>query len=234
MFWHLFSPVDVHFKQLSETGSIILFSIDSVLKCWCFWHQDMCRDLWMWLFFICAQGLGLLINLVEYSARNRHYLVDMEVDLSYLMVTEVDVKTENDVKTEGEVESKTDEQNEDKTEGEKGPMTAKLSNALAALVQVIVVSAFGLRDGFIWPCRCLSLNLITIGQLFVCVVLSWTGTSSSASWGTDRWHHKWGAQTSGGPEWRVEGNIWRDPVGRLRNQRHKWQERRGGRGAWPQ
>lgn len=24
------------------------------------------------------QGLGLLINLVEYSSRNRHYLVDME------------------------------------------------------------------------------------------------------------------------------------------------------------
>lgn len=65
------------------------------------------------------------------------------------MVMEVDVKTENDVKTEGEEESKPDEQNEDKTEGKKGPMTAKSSNALAALVQVIVVSAFGLRDGFI-------------------------------------------------------------------------------------
>ncbi|KAL0170062.1 hypothetical protein M9458_034658, partial [Cirrhinus mrigala] len=75
-------------------------------------------------------GLGLLINLVEYSARNRHCLVEMEVDLSYLMETEVDVKKENDVKTEGEEESETD-----KTEAEKGPTTAKSSNALAALVQ---------------------------------------------------------------------------------------------------
>lgn len=76
----------------------------------------------------CAQGLGLLINLVEYSARNRHCLVEMELDLSYLMETGVHVKTENDVKTEGEEESK--------TEGEKGPSTLKSSNALAALVQV--------------------------------------------------------------------------------------------------
>lgn len=81
----------------------------------------------------CAQGLGLLINLVEYSARNRHCLVEMELDLSYLMETGVHVKTENDVKTEGEEESKTED---DKTEGEKGPMTLKSSNALAALVQV--------------------------------------------------------------------------------------------------
>lgn len=88
------------------------------------------------------------------------------------MVMEVDVKTENDVKREIEEESKTDEQNEDKTEGEKGPTTAKSSSALAALVQVIVVSAFGLLDAFIWPCKCSSLNLITIGQLFVCVALS--------------------------------------------------------------
>ncbi len=163
-----FFPVDVHFKQLSETGSIILFSIVLVLKCCCFWYQDMCRDLWMWRCFICAQGLGLLINLVEYSARNRHYLVDMEFDLSYLMVMEVDVKTENDVKREVEEESKTDEQNEDKTEGEKGPTTAKSSNALAALVQVIVVFVFGLRDAFIWPCKCLSLNLITWSTVCLC------------------------------------------------------------------
>lgn len=57
---------------------------------------------------------------------------------------EVHVKTENDVKTEGEEESKTDEQKENKTEGEKGPATVKSPNALAALVQVTVVSTFGL------------------------------------------------------------------------------------------
>lgn len=31
-------------------------------------------------FWFFLQGLGLLINLVEYSARNRHCLVEMEVD----------------------------------------------------------------------------------------------------------------------------------------------------------
>lgn len=69
------------------------------------------------------------------------------------------MKTENDVKTEGEEESKTVD---DKTEGKKGPTTLKSSNALAALVQVTVagVSTSDLRDGFIWPFRCLSLNLI--------------------------------------------------------------------------
>lgn len=83
----------------------------------------------------CAQGLGLLINLVEYSARNRHCLVEMEVDMSYLNDTTVSVKTENDVQMKGEEETNTEEQKEG--EGEKGTTTQKLMfNALVALVQV--------------------------------------------------------------------------------------------------
>lgn len=78
------------------------------------------------------QGLGLLINLVEYSARNRHGLVEMEVDISYLKDAEADVKTENDVKTEGE--EKTEERKEG--EGEKEISTKTTTNALVALVQV--------------------------------------------------------------------------------------------------
>lgn len=35
----------------------------------------------MFFFPFAHQGLGLLINLVEYSARNRHCLVDMEYHL---------------------------------------------------------------------------------------------------------------------------------------------------------
>lgn len=49
------------------------------------------------------------------------------------------METEVDVKTAGEEKSRTDEQKEDKREGEKRPMTAKSANALAALVQVTVV-----------------------------------------------------------------------------------------------
>lgn len=80
----------------------------------------------------CAQGLGLLINLVEYSSRNRHFLVEIEVDISYLKDAEAEVKTENDVKTEGEKE-KTKECEEG--EGEKETST-KTTNGLVALVKV--------------------------------------------------------------------------------------------------
>lgn len=75
------------------------------------------------------QGLGLLINLVEYSARNKECLVEMEVDMSYLMETEAVVKIENDVKTEEQKEDKMEEE-------EKRKMMLKSLNALAALVQV--------------------------------------------------------------------------------------------------
>ncbi|KAK9959836.1 hypothetical protein ABG768_009937 [Culter alburnus] len=114
--------------KTGEQDGLILTALDCVLKVPRYLPQEQRFD-------IRVLGLGLLINLVEYSARNRHYLVEMELDLSYMMETEVHVKTENDVKTEGEEESKTVD---DKTEGKKGPTTLKSSNALAALVQLFL------------------------------------------------------------------------------------------------
>ncbi|XP_039549107.1 wings apart-like protein homolog [Pimephales promelas] len=109
--------------KTGEQDGLLLTALDCVLKVPRYLPQEQRFD-------IRVLGLGLLINLVEYSARNRHCLVEMELDLSYLMETGVHVKTENDVKTEGEEESE--------TEGEKGPTTLKSSNALAALVQLFL------------------------------------------------------------------------------------------------
>uniref|UniRef100_A0A672P5I8 Wings apart-like protein homolog n=2 Tax=Sinocyclocheilus grahami TaxID=75366 RepID=A0A672P5I8_SINGR len=109
--------------KTGEQDGFIQTALDCVLKVPRYLPQEQRFD-------IRVLGLGLLINLAEYSARNRHCLVEMEMDFSYLM--------EVDVKTEGEEESKTDEQKEDDREGEKGLTTAKLSNALAALVQLFL------------------------------------------------------------------------------------------------
>ncbi|XP_077095750.1 wings apart-like protein homolog isoform X3 [Siphateles boraxobius] len=114
--------------KTGEQDGLLLTALDCVLKVPRYLPQEQRFD-------IRVLGLGLLINLVEYSARNRHCLVEMELDLSYQMETGVHVKTENDVKTEGEEESKTED---DKTEGEKGSTTLKSSNALAALVQLFL------------------------------------------------------------------------------------------------
>uniref|UniRef100_A0A9J7YJU6 Wings apart-like protein homolog n=1 Tax=Cyprinus carpio carpio TaxID=630221 RepID=A0A9J7YJU6_CYPCA len=114
-----------HITKTGEQDGLIQTALDCVLKVPRYLPQEQRFD-------IRVLGLGLLINLAEYSARNRHCLVEMEVDLSYLMETEVDVKTA------GEEKSRTDEQKEDKREGEKRPMTAKSANALAALVQLFL------------------------------------------------------------------------------------------------
>ncbi|XP_059376376.1 wings apart-like protein homolog [Carassius carassius] len=111
--------------KTGEQDGLLQTALDCVLKVPRYLPQEQRFD-------IRVLGLGLLINLAEYSARNRHCLVEMEVDLSYLMETEVDVKTE------GVEESRMDKQKEDKSEGEKGLMTAKSSNALAALVQLFL------------------------------------------------------------------------------------------------
>ncbi|XP_055028423.2 wings apart-like protein homolog isoform X2 [Misgurnus anguillicaudatus] len=114
--------------KTGEQDGLILTALDSVLKVPRYLPQEQRFD-------IRVLGLGLLINLVEYSARNRHYLVEMEVDMSYLNDTEVSVKTENDVQMKGEEETKTEEQKE----GEKGTTTQKsMFNALVALVQLFL------------------------------------------------------------------------------------------------
>lgn len=116
--------------KTGEQDGLILTALDSVLKVPRYLPQEQRFD-------IRVLGLGLLINLVEYSARNRHYLVEMEVDMSYLHDTEVSVKTENDVQIKGEEKTKTEEQKEG--EGEKGSTTQKsMFNALVALVQLFL------------------------------------------------------------------------------------------------
>uniref|UniRef100_A0A673LV13 Wings apart-like protein homolog n=1 Tax=Sinocyclocheilus rhinocerous TaxID=307959 RepID=A0A673LV13_9TELE len=61
--------------KTGEQDGLIQTALDSVLKVPRYLPQEQRFD-------IRVLGLGLLINLVEYSARNRHCLVEMEVDLS--------------------------------------------------------------------------------------------------------------------------------------------------------
>ncbi|KAI7804855.1 putative wings apart-like protein-like protein, partial [Triplophysa rosa] len=114
--------------KTGEQDGFILTALDCVLKVPHYLLQEQRFD-------IRVLGLGLLINLVEYSARNRHFLVEIEVDISYLKDAEADVKTENDVKTEGE-EEKTKECEEG--EGEKETSTKTTTNALVALVELFL------------------------------------------------------------------------------------------------
>uniref|UniRef100_A0A673LSZ8 Wings apart-like protein homolog n=1 Tax=Sinocyclocheilus rhinocerous TaxID=307959 RepID=A0A673LSZ8_9TELE len=78
--------------KTGEQDGFIQTALDCVLKVPRYLPQEQRFD-------IRVLGLGLLINLAEYSARNRHCLVEMEMDFSYLMETEVDVKTEGEEET---------------------------------------------------------------------------------------------------------------------------------------
>uniref|UniRef100_A0AAY5EKS7 Wings apart-like protein homolog n=1 Tax=Electrophorus electricus TaxID=8005 RepID=A0AAY5EKS7_ELEEL len=73
--------------RTGEQDKLILTALNCVLKVPRFLPQEQRFD-------IRVLGLGLLINLVEYSSRNRHCLVEMEVDRSWLMDTEKELKTE--------------------------------------------------------------------------------------------------------------------------------------------
>uniref|UniRef100_A0A8C1PLC6 Wings apart-like protein homolog n=1 Tax=Cyprinus carpio TaxID=7962 RepID=A0A8C1PLC6_CYPCA len=68
--------------KTGEQDGLIQTALDSVLKVPRYLPQEQRFD-------IRVLGLGLLINLVEYSARNRHSLVEMELDLSYMIEMEV-------------------------------------------------------------------------------------------------------------------------------------------------
>uniref|UniRef100_A0A673LSX6 Wings apart-like protein homolog n=1 Tax=Sinocyclocheilus rhinocerous TaxID=307959 RepID=A0A673LSX6_9TELE len=80
--------------KTGEQDGLIQTALDSVLKVPRYLPQEQRFD-------IRVLGLGLLINLVEYSARNRHCLVEMEVDLSYMIETEepATVKSSNALAT---------------------------------------------------------------------------------------------------------------------------------------
>uniref|UniRef100_A0A4W4F9R7 Wings apart-like protein homolog n=1 Tax=Electrophorus electricus TaxID=8005 RepID=A0A4W4F9R7_ELEEL len=92
--------------RTGEQDKLILTALNCVLKVPRFLPQEQRFD-------IRVLGLGLLINLVEYSSRNRHCLVEMEVDRSWLMDTEKELKTEEE-------------------------STPESSNALSALVQLFL------------------------------------------------------------------------------------------------
>ncbi|XP_058255526.1 wings apart-like protein homolog isoform X2 [Hemibagrus wyckioides] len=97
--------------KTGEQDDLIMTVLNCVLKVPQFLPQEQKFD-------IRVLGLGLLINLVEYSSRNRHCLVELEVDSSCLL------EAEKDGRTEGE-------------KVEKG-MEAKSSSALSALVQLFL------------------------------------------------------------------------------------------------
>uniref|UniRef100_A0A671Q975 Wings apart-like protein homolog n=1 Tax=Sinocyclocheilus anshuiensis TaxID=1608454 RepID=A0A671Q975_9TELE len=73
--------------KTGEQDGLIQTALDCVLKVPRYLPQEQRFD-------IRVLGLGLLINLAEYSARNRHCLVEMEMDFSYLM--EVDLFLERE------------------------------------------------------------------------------------------------------------------------------------------
>lgn len=83
--------------------------------------------------FLCSahQGLGLLINLVEYSSRNRHTLVDMEYSLDSACLEDSLVQPADPAQTEAAAEPEASAQSQE-DEG----ATPQSSGALAALVKV--------------------------------------------------------------------------------------------------
>ncbi|XP_076833743.1 wings apart-like protein homolog [Brachyhypopomus gauderio] len=68
--------------KTGEQDELLLTALNCVLKVPRFLPPEQRFD-------IRVLGLGLLINLVEYSSRNRHCLVEMKVDRSWLMEAEV-------------------------------------------------------------------------------------------------------------------------------------------------
>uniref|UniRef100_A0A8C1WBQ9 Wings apart-like protein homolog n=1 Tax=Cyprinus carpio TaxID=7962 RepID=A0A8C1WBQ9_CYPCA len=77
----LSDPLEWGSTKTGEQDGLIQTALDSVLKVPRYLPQEQRFD-------IRVLGLGLLINLVEYSARNRHSLVEMELDLSYMIEME--------------------------------------------------------------------------------------------------------------------------------------------------
>ncbi|XP_053365682.1 wings apart-like protein homolog [Clarias gariepinus] len=107
--------------KMGEQDELIMTVLNCVLKVPQFLPQEQRFD-------IRVLGLGLLINLVEYSSRNRHCLVELKVNLSGLPETEKDVKVDEEKEVKKE---------EDGMEEKKEKRLETLS-ALAALVQLFL------------------------------------------------------------------------------------------------
>ncbi|XP_072546032.1 wings apart-like protein homolog [Salminus brasiliensis] len=115
--------------KTGEQDQLILTALNCVLKVPRFIPQEQRFD-------IRVLGLGLLINLVEYSSRNRYCLVEMEVDTSCLMEPEKDVKKETE---DGTVEEAFEKVQEGEGREEEKKLSAQESaNALPALVQLFL------------------------------------------------------------------------------------------------
>ncbi|KAI4899525.1 hypothetical protein NFI96_022105 [Prochilodus magdalenae] len=112
--------------KTGEQDQLIITALNCVLKVPRFLPQEQRFD-------VRVLGLGLLINLVEYSSRNRHCLVEMEVDTSCLAEPEKDVKKETEDGTDGEAHTKLRQGDE-----EELPSSPGIANALAALVQLFL------------------------------------------------------------------------------------------------
>lgn len=87
--------------------------------------------------FCCVyQGLGLLINLVEYSSRNRHCLVDMEYTVDDTCLEDSLMQPAD--QTQSDTAAASAPPSTAETQGD-GAVRPKASGALAALVQVGIV-----------------------------------------------------------------------------------------------
>lgn len=94
------------------------------------------------------QGLGLLINLVEYSSRNRHCLVDMEYTVDYTCLEDSLMQSADPTQSDTAATSAQPSTAETQGDGADKP---KSSGALAALVKVGIVP--GLINTY-FSCHC--------------------------------------------------------------------------------
>ncbi|XP_049320050.1 wings apart-like protein homolog [Astyanax mexicanus] len=119
--------------KTGEQDQLIITALNCVLKVPRFIPPEQRFD-------IRVLGLGLLINLVEYSSRNRYGLVEMEVDTSCLIEPEKEVKkeTEDGAVVEAQVKVQDVEMKEERGEEENKPSIQGSANALTALVQLFL------------------------------------------------------------------------------------------------
>ncbi|XP_061546674.1 wings apart-like protein homolog [Phycodurus eques] len=114
--------------KTGEQKELIVTALNCVLRVPRFIPQEQRFD-------IRVLGLGLLINLVEYSSRNRHYLVDMEYNMDDFCLE--DSLTQPADTTLGDASAESAPSNVAETQ-EGGAEKPKASGALAALVKLFL------------------------------------------------------------------------------------------------
>ncbi|XP_061693226.1 wings apart-like protein homolog [Syngnathoides biaculeatus] len=114
--------------KTGEQKELIVTALNCVLRVPRFIPQEQRFD-------VRVLGLGLLINLVEYSSRNRHYLVDMEYNMNDFCLEDSLTLPANSM--QGDASAEPAPSNE-ATSQEGDTEKAKASGALAALVQLFL------------------------------------------------------------------------------------------------